>query len=196
MLLKNKLILASFLVFGFSIKGMEKGKIKSRPRVASTAQEWEFLYHVFANIGEHVKCLIRKGVDIHVENHGGLNALEIAIYNDLSEIIKILVKNGAVIDEKYLRQAIFRGCTRSAKTLIKLGADVNYDKNGMSESILIRTVWESFENKKLLRIIPLLVQKGADLNATSFGKTAYDYAYEHMGEGNEWDSEILELIKP
>lgn len=198
MYLKKWLILGNCLIIGFSIFAMEEfDKKQSKTKYAESAQEWKFLYHVSHNQIEQVQRLINEGVNVSIRaGRGHSRALTLATKNNSDVMIKMLAKNGARIGQRNLRKAILGGNDKAAKAFIKLGADVNFNKNGMLEPILIKTVWESFKYKQLLNIVPILVRKGANINSTILGRTAYDYACEANNENGIWDSELLELLKP
>lgn len=196
MFLKSKLILASFLICGLSAVAMEKeDEVKPKAKLASTAQEWEFLFYVATNLVGIVDSMINEGVDINVEDRHGNSALSIAVKASSFNMIKTLVSNGAIIGKKDLIMAIGNGSDKAAQALIEFGADVNYGGDADIAPI-VQTVWKSCRNREFLGIIPLLIKKGANLDYKFCGKTAYDWALEYMEAGNEWDAEILELLKP
>lgn len=100
-------------------------------------------------------------------------------YEPNIEIIKLLIENGAdvnnknLVDSSPLHYAVELKNTEIIKLLIDKGADVNA-KNCIGDTPLHRAVFNSFENTKIL------INNGADIKAKDKdGKTPLDIAKEY-----------------
>lgn len=85
---------------------------------------------------EMVKELIRNVQDIHA-NPDGATPLNLACFNDHSEIVKFLIENGANVNEKdedtgesILHRVCEHGFLEVAKLLIQNGVDVSPKDHG------------------------------------------------------------------
>jgi len=117
-----------------------------------------------------VKQLIKstffsKGVDVNVKDHFGRTALAWASHNGYTEIVKILIDNGAKVDEPTGSQkatalilASINGNLPTAKLLLESGANVNAaDLEGV-------TAIGVAANNGHKSIVELLIKKGANVN--------------------------------
>jgi len=199
----NRFVLAGLLVFGSSVMGMEKhGNKKSKVKNAKTAKEWKLLYYV--SMGYNPKAMGHLKIDLgNIRDGMGYDLVDIAIMQNDSSMIKLLKESGVEINGEHFIRAICNYRFEAAKTLINLDMDVNYFSTHWGSSVLIFAVQHTFvlcnkkDKKKALKLIPLLIVKGAKLDVQDKnGNTAYDLAYAHMKEKNEWDYDLLELLKP
>ena len=108
------------------------------------------------------------------------SALDLAIRYDRQEIVKLLVKHGAQIDDcsvySPLLLAVYEENYEIVKYLIEEGANINtqYKHSGITPLILAST------KKTSIRIIQLLLEKGADQSMTDHDElTAYDTSIKH-----------------
>ena len=73
-----------------------------------------------------VKFLLEKGVDVNAPSDHFSNALHTAIhFNDGEAMVKVLLKNGAIVNADVLHAANFWGNRAIVKMLIESGANVN-----------------------------------------------------------------------
>lgn len=102
-----------------------------------------------------VQYLIQKGADINYqENINDLNPLEVSIYNNHYEIVKYLVKNGAIINDQNINAlniALYARKMKIIKFLIDNGAKIDEKLRDVFEHLIMR-------NKP--KIIKLLIEKG------------------------------------
>lgn len=87
------------------------------------------------NLAE-VKSLIAKGEDLNAQNSGYMQTpLQLAVYNENSDIVKVLIKAGADVNLKMknghtaLHTAAFFGDTKSITFILRAKADVNAKSN-------------------------------------------------------------------
>ena len=126
---------------------------------------------------EHVRSLIDKKVDLSVRDNRDKTPLMVAAYNNKLQIAKLLIENGAKleeIDEKgYRRTALLFAASRRHIDIIKLlsekGADLNAaDKLGITAMMLAA---------KNVDIVSFLLDKGGNFKAKDVdGWTALVYA--------------------
>ena len=134
--------------------------------------------HGFATrrLPEGVEALIEAGADVNARNKHGSTPLH-ASHNSYApkraEIIKILIKDGADVNARDesgdtpLHQFALVGPPEAVEALIEAGADLTvkdaYDSTPMHEAICC-----SYDEEKAA-IIKILVDAGADVNATKYG---------------------------
>lgn len=115
----------------------------------------------------------------------GLNskALAMASMKGYTEIVKLLVENGADVNKKSdngltaLMHASIGGYLEIVELLIKNGADINA-KDILGETALMASSKKGYGN-----IMDMLIKNGADVNAKDdLGKTATVYASEKHSE--------------
>jgi len=138
-----------------------------------------FMFKTSVNRGDYtnVKKNIDKGANVNAINLWGNTALMEASSNGHTEIVKLLIEQGADVNAQpklngitALMLASSNGHTEIAKLLIKAGADVNaQSKHGTA---LIKAWQEGYTE-----IAKLLIEEGADVNAQdSSGCTALMWA--------------------
>jgi len=62
---------------------------------------------------QKVNELIAKGADVNAKNHYGLTALECAVWNAHTELVKLLIKKGADVNEKLNNNETAMSITKS-----------------------------------------------------------------------------------
>lgn len=129
-----------------------------------------------------LQLLIKYGLDTSYRNSRGLNLLNIFLHDyvrnddhDAVEIVEILLDSRVPIDESTekgwtpLNYSAFDGHMDMVKLLIKKGADVNKNCDGVFPLIQAAQC-EVYDNEDL---IDLLISNGADVNTADFsGHTA------------------------
>jgi ankyrin repeat protein len=110
-----------------------------------------------------VKLLIKKGADIHARDLEGKTALYLAALRVHTKVATFLRKHGAQLD---FVTAIRLGDLREVQRLVKEGADVN------SKDIYGGTPLMIAAGTGNLEIVRLLLDNGADINATRDGSDA------------------------
>ena len=116
---------------------------------------------------ERMKSAITSGANVNVKDMIGWPLLNKAVFKNKTEVVKILLENGADVNAKsedgFTPLMMAFGNIEIMTLLLELGADVNAKtKNGMT-SLMIGiknySVHENFDG------IKLLLEKGADVNA-------------------------------
>jgi len=92
----------------------------------------------------------------------GETALSCAVSTNNTEIVKLLVESGAVIDNQLLIMASEKGFTSVCKILVDAGADVNWTGSGLMENSLWAAVYRGHEGT-----VQWLLENGADANYSS-----------------------------
>ncbi|MGB8367404.1 MAG: ankyrin repeat domain-containing protein [Candidatus Babeliales bacterium] len=189
----KKIILNAFIVslLGlFSSKG-SLGESKSNlllPREAALMQQY-----FFVAVEEGDRAVVEKiisDINVNEKNKQGLAALMIASYNGDLIMVKLLIKRGAVIDEKdengntaLIHAAGKEGKAKVVKFLLENGSNVNTE-NIHKETPLIVAV----ENGRT-EIVRLLLESGADADAKDVdGLTVLIHAV------NDGFEEIVKLL--
>ena len=109
-----------------------------------------------------LQLFIDAGMDVNIHDNG--TALTYAAYGNNLDSVKLLIRNGADINEggywgNPLEIASFKGHYEIAETLISNGARVNYvSRDGMTP------LFHAVQVKENNKIVDLLLQKGADPN--------------------------------
>jgi hypothetical protein len=110
---------------------------------------------------EIVELLVKKGVDISIQDKSGFTALTYALEHGYKNIVEILIQAGADINAKdncgftALIYASIHGYKNIVQLLIQVGADVNIqDNNGFTA--LIYALEQKYES-----IVQLIIQAGA-----------------------------------
>jgi len=175
---------------------------------------------------ELVKLLLSKGARLDAKDMSGTSALSYAVTRGHMDVVKLLIDNGASLGHD-LQIAVYNGDTTMVQYLLKKGAsthaaddqgntplttstarghteitqlllnkggvDVN-QKNGRDESaLMLAAMLEQFH------VMELLLEKGADINILSNGKSLLHLAVEYENIplikfmlDNKIDSEILD----
>ena len=132
---------------------------------------------------ETVQNAIADGADVNVKDDEGISALYYAAGDAEDKIVKILIDNGANVDEKEneygttpLMSAIDRGKSEQriaiVTLLIERGADVNAKSKTLEQTPLIHAA--QYNQKTITKI---LIDNGADVSAKDKNwKTPLDYA--------------------
>ncbi|XP_049822679.1 putative ankyrin repeat protein RF_0381 isoform X2 [Aethina tumida] len=135
-------------------------------------------YGVWTDVAEVVKILVENGARI-VQSH---NLLHIAVSNNNFDCVRALVKGGALVnfrDDRGITPLMF-ACSRKhidmARFLISLGADVNTTSHIDGKTALHVCVQDVREAKSVNALIELLIEHGADMNATSYQGTVLFYS--------------------
>ena len=137
--------------------------------------EWfkaEESIHIAAKIGhlEAVKQHLASGADVNAIDHEGNTLLHHAVYNDQTEIIRLLIDKGAEVNGKRkaannekgvapLHTATWRSTIETMELLIDNGADVNM-KRADGAIALHYAVWFGLKEKT-----EFLLSKGSDVKA-------------------------------
>lgn len=117
------------------------------------------------------ELLIRLGVDIECVNLQNETPLIYAVKIRNKEIVKLLLKFGAKIDNSLLKYAVIEGLEEMLKCFLESGADINA-RDEMGRTALI---YAAITTQK--KIIKMLLEKEADTNAQDLhGMTALIYA--------------------
>lgn len=107
---------------------------------------------------EYVKCLVAKGVDVHI---GDEAPLILASYKGHVEIVKILLANGADVhacNDTPLHEAVDKGHVEIIKLLLANGANVHALKVHVIE-------WTALLG--FLDVLKILVDNGVDMNVNN-----------------------------
>ena len=128
-----------------------------------------------------------KGVDAIVRD--GRTVLIYAAWNGSTEVVKLLIDNGADLNHKSnhgdtaLMYAARDGHTDVVKFLIDNGVDLNHKNNGGVTALIYAA------RKEHTEVVKLLIDNGADLNhKNNFGGTALIYA------AYKGDTELVKLL--
>lgn len=114
---------------------------------------------------------------VNAKDQRGSTTLILAAYYDQSEIVELLLENGAKIDEKdtsgntALMGVCFRGFAEIAKKLIVKGANVN-ERNSMGGTALIYAI--TFNHSEIAKL--LLANEADAFVKDGRGSTALDHA--------------------
>lgn len=101
------------------------------------------------------------------------SALPLASCNNLIDIAKYLLKNGADVhydNDESLTNACFKGYFEIVKLLIEHGADIHIHNNRSLQ-------WASMNGH--LEVVKLLIENGADIHAKNNNALYYAYLYGH-----------------
>ncbi len=117
------------------------------------------LYAIYGGRKEAVELLIKNGANVN-SKIDGKSLLNIACENSNIEIIKLLINNGASIDDytKLLLIAIDSNDKEMVESFIENGADVDGDISATNTPLL-----EAIE-KENKEIVELLIKNGANIN--------------------------------
>ncbi|KAH0554137.1 hypothetical protein KQX54_007900 [Cotesia glomerata] len=118
---------------------------------------------------EEVKLLIERGVDINKPGRHSWTPLHMAAWGGQYQILKILIKNGAIVDSTLFDASIKPGWTplhlavrknriRCAKLLLRNGASVDSVENNVYHPLQIAVLNGS------VKMAALLLDHGADIN--------------------------------
>ncbi|XP_050505193.1 ankyrin-1-like isoform X1 [Diabrotica virgifera virgifera] len=125
-----------------------------------------------------VKMLIEKGVDVNVEDINW-TPLHLACRHGNLEIVKLLLENGAVYDNRQgksrnyspLLVAIEMGHLEIIKYFISIGVDVNFSTNN-EDYTLLHAACTNTQAQVQIEIVKLLIENGADVNKKTLSKGA------------------------
>ncbi|KQL19446.1 M48 family metallopeptidase [Cytobacillus solani] len=141
---------------------------------------------------EMAEKLAKAHEDIDLEDYNGYTAMDWAIKAGDSEMVKILLENGANPNNEsgYMMTPLMTAATKGRadiiKTLHSAGAEVNFQDSESSMTALMYAAQGESEET-----IKVLLQLGADPNLMDYSNmTAYMYAIE-MGHEN-----IAKLLEP
>ena len=123
---------------------------------------------MFERDKEIIEFFIDKGDDVNIENYFGITPLSYAVTEASSDVVDLLIKNGA---------------------------DVNFkSRNKHKSTLLMDTIILNKNSENKEKIVELLINAGADVNAlSSSGGTALSYAsliYNNKGEAPYKDRSI------
>ncbi|CAG9860300.1 unnamed protein product [Phyllotreta striolata] len=125
---------------------------------------------VWANNTPAVKVLIDGGARVIHSHH----LIHVAVSNNNVDIVKILLDSGAVINSKddQGQTALMVACSRKnisiAKYLLSRGADANAASHIDGKTALHVCVQDVREAKCIYQLVDLLVNYGADMDASSY----------------------------
>ena len=140
------------------------------------------LFFALKNI-ENVKILLANKADINHKNFFGKSVLFYAVQFNDKPLCELLLKNGANANESYIDE-------NAKMNMINLGMTQVEDTCGLEHTN--RSVFMHAAAHATLEILQLLVDSGADINATDdAGFNALDYA---MKEQNEKTIKFLENL--
>ena len=107
------------------------------------------------------KLLLAKGASVNATNVTGftITPLDWAISFDNTELVKLLLDHGAIIEATFLSQAAGRGDVDIAEIFIAHGADVNAKDRG-GNTALHAAAWDGRDE-----VVKLLLSKGAEADA-------------------------------
>ncbi len=109
-----------------------------------------------------VKLALSNGADVNAaKDYHGITALDVALANGYTEIVKILLAQGADVRAKALHDAARKGYVEIVKILLAHGADVNAKDNYVSG----RTPLYYAASHGHKELVTLLIAYGADKNA-------------------------------
>lgn len=128
------------------------------------------LFEVKVNNQKTVEKLLKSGATVNVLIQNEF-PLYVAAKNNSTEIMKLLIKNGAYIDglnevgETPLYVAVLNGALEATKLLIEKEADVNVEVESNVLPPLMVAIMNENENKENSKeIIKLLIEGGANVN--------------------------------
>jgi len=157
---------------------------------ASTESGWSVLMEAsLRDTPELVKNLINRGASVNAISYYDHSAINGAVRRERLENAKLLILSGADVNWKYdgytpLCEAVRRNNYLMTKLLIENGADPEIAENAKGETPLIMAASE-----KDPRIVELLIQQGASVNATRYdGRTAL---FEAIESGSIANAKIL-----
>lgn len=136
-----------------------------------------------------VKMLINRGANVKAISYHNITALNSAVRKGRLEIAKILIGFGADVNWRYdkltpLCEAVRRNNYAMTKLLVDSGADVQARESDRGETVLIQAA-----DEKDPRIVELLLQNGAHVNATRYdSRTAI---FEAIESGKIANAKIL-----
>jgi ankyrin repeat protein len=134
---------------------------------------------------EVVELLVAQGAKAHLSSRARKHPLHFAVIHGNKQIVGYLLQNGAPVDSRNehgdsaLMIALSRGREELAEFLLQEGADLQ-TTNDAGETTLVKAALfardaEDEEHTKAIRLLKMLMSRGADLNAKSRNaKTAYD----------------------
>lgn len=129
-----------------------------------------------------IKLLLDNGAYSHIKNDSGETPLMCAVFFKCKKAIKILSDAPAATQEEkneLLVQAVIRGDIEEVKSLIKDGADVNSGEGGSKYGYkpLHYTAYNDH-----VAIAEVLIEAGADINATVFGVAPLQWAVHYKSK--------------
>lgn len=144
---------------------------------------------------KNIEYILEHGADANISNENGITPLlEIATVTDkdTSDFIRLLIKHGALLNEKYPENATilmycaeFNAHINNVQTLIENGENVNLHFDDGWTSLM-----EAVKNNNI-KLMRLLLDNKADVNAaTEIGATALMFAAQRDIDS----SEIIELL--
>ena len=145
-----------------------------------------------------VESLIAKGTDVNAQ-YNGVTALMAASLHGHTQVVRVLLDNGADVNGKTANQATaliaasLYGHKEIVELLLAKGADVNVKGGKNSETALIAASRQGGKE-----IVQLLLAKGADVNAGSIGpyvdSKATDGFSALMFASQEGHKEVVQLL--
>ena len=154
-----------------------------------------------------IKMLVKNGANLNKEGHELLS--EYIYYfgqQDCNKMIKYLLNKGADPDKNALVVAVTKNNYDLVQILLKNGADVNQKNEKGITAIMAACYSENYEEepgintRKQYRIIRLLIEKGADISLKdNKGNTVEKYIQQYrknIENGNhEYTESLYKLIK-
>jgi ankyrin repeat protein len=136
-------------------------------------------YAVNGNFLETATLLIKRGVDIHVEDHKyGRTALHLAAEKGLTEMAEMLIIRGAKLiaigDGYYSRTPLHLACIHDHVETVRVLLERGSDPNALS-GLLDKSPLHFAIEKGYFEIVKLLIRFGADINATGLHVRFYSY---------------------
>lgn len=147
---------------------------------------------------EVAEMLLDEGADIHITCHIDLPPLYYAARNGSYTLVKRLVEAGAEINKPYTFTpliAAFNDAHKFFRKNLEVFEEINGKKVKITDQERIDAIAGKDRYANFPKIVKLLIEKGADINAiTSTGQTALHYAGDH-GE-YELAKIAFEIAKP
>ena len=156
----NNLTLLLYIAIIDNLLNLTKLLIEKGVDINSLKYRDSFLNLAIINKSSGIaKLLIEKGANINIQNYNNKTPLELAIDNDLIDIVKILIKKiSEETNNPELHIAIRYESTKIVNLLINEGVDINKPDNSGN------TPLQSAIKNKLSEIAEILIEKGADIN--------------------------------
>lgn len=181
---KYNFLLLGFCIIGLCLSGCGQSQESARRELAALKKDFtasEFLSSAVEGDTTAVALFLKAGMKADATDATDATALMLATAKKQSEVVKLLLENGANPNAKYnnksergltaLLTASVGGPTDIVEMLLNRGADPNLaSESGMTPLMLACSTGHD-------EIVPLLLHKGADVNSSdNGGRTALMYA--------------------